>query len=227
MFGFSPRESQHLFTLFGFPVAANLGAALLLVLVLFFFGSGGPQQMTMAVFLVLSIFFGVLFHELGHAIAVKRLGYGTSQILFTGLGGLTMWRGAPTPKHTIWIAAAGPIASLVLAGASYGAWSLVGALSWELALVRQFLWVFMILNLIWGVFNLLPVYPMDGGKILRAALRRRLGAHEATRRSLIVSATLGVALLVWSAISGQMFIGIVIAFLLLQNWNEWSSLQRR
>lgn len=225
MFGFNPANRKRLLTLAGFPVSATVSVAFLLVLILLLYGQGGPQQMLTAIFVVISLLVGVLLHELGHALMIRRLGYGSSEIILTGLGGLTVWRGAPTPRHGMAIAVAGPVVSLLLAALGLGLFFGMQAAEIHLPVLRSFLLVFGGLNLLWGVFNLLPVHPMDGGKIVRSWLRQRRSQRESTRISLKLSFLFGGVLLAASVMLNQIFIALLMALLLLQNWNEWQTVR--
>lgn len=224
MFGSPSSKRTRLLKIAGIPIYGTTGTIILMVLILLFYGQGGPQQMLTAVFVMISFIVGIVLHEVGHAVAIKRLGYGRSEIVLTGLGGVTLWRGAPTPRNGIIIAAAGPAVSLLLAGLSFGFLTLAQPLSASLPILRHFFIVFGTLNLFWGVFNLLPIYPMDGGKIVRSLLRRKRTRREATKLSLKFSFIAGGLVLLGAILSSETFVAVLIAFLLLQNWNEWKTL---
>ncbi|MEZ5141621.1 MAG: site-2 protease family protein [Acidimicrobiales bacterium] len=158
-----------------------------------------------------AVFFGsVLVHELAHALVARRHGVGTTRITLWLLGGVAeLDREAPSPRAELRIAAAGPLASLGVAGllaavavavAGTGAFGMLPeALAW-LALI----------NVVLAVFNLIPAAPLDGGRILAAVLWRRHGdrlrAHEqATTAGAVVGwgiVGLGAGELVLGATSG-------------------------
>ncbi|TVQ95862.1 MAG: hypothetical protein EA398_16875 [Deltaproteobacteria bacterium] len=217
-------RSAHLFRLGGFPVRADIGAAFLLVLLLIIFGGQGPTGLLLGLVIAVITFMSVLLHELGHAVAVRRLGYGQSTIVFSFLGGVTQWRGAPTHGHSIRIAAAGPAVSLLLAMLSFGLLWVFRAAGVDSVLLLRLLWITGFLNVLWGVFNLLPIYPMDGGKIARSWMSMRLSATEARRRSLMLSGGTGVVLMFVAAAMGYVFVLLLMALLLLQNWREWQAM---
>ncbi|MCG5053863.1 MAG: site-2 protease family protein [Myxococcales bacterium] len=166
--------------IFGFPIKVSVSFLLLLGVVALW--SGGLQ----AIPLVLVAFASVLLHELGHALVARRLGVRIKEIELHFFGGAAKMLDAPRhPRHEIAIAAAGPAVSFALAGVSYLA-SLPlgsGALGW-VALI----------NLGIGVFNLLPALPMDGGRILRAALSLRMGHLPATELAVKVARVFAVGL---------------------------------
>jgi Zn-dependent protease len=129
---------------------------------------------------------GLLLHELGHAFAARRYGIVVDEVVIHPLGGMAklLWR-AEDPGLEMRVAFAGPAVNLALAAASWGALQVV-----ESRDATWFAAVSLGVNLVVGAGNLLPAFPMDGGRILRAALSRRIGRAEATR----VAARIGRAI---------------------------------
>lgn len=122
------------------------------------------------------IFLSVLLHELGHAVAARTYGIGTAHITFYPFGGLAALEGeAKTARSEFIIAGAGPAVN--------GALFVVFALAFALTGWR-FLLVFSAMNLLMMVYNLLPAFPMDGGRMLRAALATRMGWFQASKRAM-------------------------------------------
>jgi Zn-dependent protease len=154
-------------SLLGFPVEISWSFLLLLLAVSLpaFGGLSG-------VFYVLLAFASVLLHELGHAVVARRLGVRVSGIELGFFGGAAKMVELPrAANHEIAIAAAGPAVSLVLTGAGFGLGAVTGF--WLFSIIG---WI----NLVIAVFNLLPALPMDGGRILRALLTRRMDFVRAT-----------------------------------------------
>lgn len=114
------------------------------------------------------VFFATLFaHELAHAVTSRHYGMRVERITLWMLGGMTELDGEPpSPKADALIAASGPATSLLVAGASWGLYSVIGG---ENLAVVALLWLAQI-NLVLAVFNLLPGAPLDGGRLLRALL---------------------------------------------------------
>jgi Zn-dependent protease len=133
---------------------------------------------------VLAIVFGsVALHELGHIVAARRFGIGTSGITLYPFGGLArLTRESRTPTEELVVALGGPAVNVLLAGLG-GALMLVFGSG---PLLASFVWI----NVVLLLFNLVPAYPMDGGRVLRAALWRWKGRRLATR---------------WAARAGQGF----------------------
>lgn len=166
-------------TLLGFPVEINWSFLLLLVVLASVFG---PLTAVVGAFI---LFGSVLLHELGHSVVARMLGVRVSAIELGFFGGAAKMVELPrSANHEIAIAAAGPAVSLALAGVGFG---LGGAFS--APLLTQIGWV----NVMIAAFNLLPALPMDGGRILRALLTRRMDYVRATDVSVKVARGFAVA----------------------------------
>ncbi len=125
-----------------------------------------------------ALFASVVLHELGHALAARRYGIATAHITLYPFGGVAAITRPPrNPGEELVIALAGPAVNVLLAGLALGAWAVFGGLP---------LLVIVVLNVMMGVFNLLPAYPMDGGRVLRALLALRLGHERASALSIRV-----------------------------------------
>jgi len=154
---------------------------------------------------VAAVFFAsVLAHELSHAFVARRFGVEVRDItLFIFGGAATLESDAKTPGHEALIALAGPATSLVLGGGLVGASLLIGQP--QVAEIAGWLGV---TNILLAVFNLIPAFPMDGGRVLRAVLWRfRRDQFEATRGAAVVGRLFGyllIALGVWLALDRQL-----------------------
>jgi len=123
-------------------------------------------------------FISILVHELGHAVVARRHGLRTRSITLFIFGGVALLEKDPRDgRAEFWIAAAGPLVSLTLAGLFYACATLpfVGP---SAAAVARYL---ALINLILALFNLVPAFPMDGGRLLRGALWGSMGKARATR----------------------------------------------
>jgi Zn-dependent protease len=129
----------------------------------------------------LGLFVSVALHELGHAIAARRYGINTAHITLYPFGGVAAIERMPEdPDQEMVIALAGPAVNFALA--ALGGWIWLGADKLELILAPIALG-FVITNLGMGLFNLIPAFPMDGGRVLRSLLARRMGFLPASRLS--------------------------------------------
>jgi Zn-dependent protease/CBS domain-containing protein len=181
--------------LFGIEIRIHLTFFFLLVFVWGMEGkSQDPNSILRGLGLVGIIFGSVVLHELGHALVARGSGIPAKNIILLPFGGITMLDEAqaiPDPqnawKRDVWIAIAGPLVNLAIAGVS--ALILVTAIpGFQLmghppmhstALLRSIVWA----NLYIGLFNLLPAYPMDGGRVLRALFSRKVDVVRATQRA--------------------------------------------
>ena len=126
----------------------------------------------------LLFFVSILLHELGHAVVALRHGLRTRSITLFIFGGVAQLEKDPKDgRDEFWMAAAGPVVSLALAGLFY-ACAVLPFIGPSAAAVARYL---ALINLILAVFNLVPAFPMDGGRLLRGALWGPLGKARATR----------------------------------------------
>ncbi|MFU8869932.1 CBS domain-containing protein [Natronococcus sp.] len=127
----------------------------------------------------LGLFVSVFFHELGHALAARRYGLETQSITLWFLGGLAQFAEMPEDWHKeLVIAIAGPIVSVAVGIGCYVGFVLLPA---EFPAVLFVLGYLAILNVVLAIFNMLPGFPMDGGRVLRALLSRNRSRLEATQ----------------------------------------------
>jgi len=189
------RWSWRIATVAGIPVYLH-GTFLLLVAFLFLRDLGTGAELAAAVrgvLFLLAVFATVLLHEFGHALAARHYGIRTKDITLLPIGGLARLERLPdVPRQELWVALAGPAVNLVLAAGTYLAGTLigdVGALRVDPAgggALERFITV----NLWLAIFNLIPAFPMDGGRALRALLAERYEYSRATE----VAASLGQGL---------------------------------
>ena len=163
------------------------------------------------------LFLSIVFHELWHSLVARRFGLNMRGITLFLFGGVSeMADEPPSAKAEFFLAVAGPVSSVALAviflGASYllGGIFLFGAIhlargGGSLTPANAVLSYLGFLNIVLAVFNLLPAFPLDGGRVLRAAL---WGAFKDLRRATRISASVGAGLG-----AGLMFLGVVQFFL--------------
>jgi Zn-dependent protease/predicted transcriptional regulator len=131
------------------------------------------------------LFFGVLVHELAHSLVAKAKGIAINSITLMIFGGVaTMEEGIPDPKVELPMALVGPIASLIFGLICGGLVYFVPSLVPDPARAGVLIFLFGylgVLNVILCFFNLIPAFPMDGGRVLRAWLATRMPLHKATQ----------------------------------------------
>jgi Zn-dependent protease/CBS domain-containing protein len=150
----------------------------------------GSTRFVVAAAFVVLLYLSVLVHELSHSVVARAYGLPVRRILLWPLGGFSEIEREPqTPGREFVISAAGPALSLALAAGGYGLTQVVTAGTIAGTLVSQLMWA----NLVVGAFNLLPGLPLDGGRMLRAAIWKVTG-RPAT--STIAAAWVGRALAV-------------------------------
>ncbi|MGI8650744.1 MAG: site-2 protease family protein [Rubrobacter sp.] len=170
-----------------------------LLLIFFGFLSYSQNQSIVAALvtgaLILALFFCVLLHEYGHSITAQKLGIEINDITLLPIGGVARMKSMPEkPWDEVKIALAGPAVNVVLAPVFFGFALLFGGFSGGVPNlltgvtgVGSFLGYLAIINIVLAVFNLIPAFPMDGGRVLRGLLATRLGAVRATD----ISSTIG------------------------------------
>lgn len=140
-----------------------------------FQGAGTGLAALLGVVFLVGVFASVLLHEFGHALTARRYGIRTRRIVLWPIGGVAQLEGEPrTPKEELHIALAGPAVNFALAAVLFVVVNVVGLPTYGL------LSSLMVANLTLGLFNLIPAFPMDGGRVLRAFLATRVGGGRAT-----------------------------------------------
>ncbi|NLH74107.1 MAG: peptidase M50 [Verrucomicrobia bacterium] len=168
----------------------------------------------------LSLFALVLMHEFGHALACRSVGGRANEIILWPLGGVAYVAPPERPGATLWSIAAGPLVNVALMPFLIGLWFVSAAAGLEAKMPDLFAWVqtIAILNVIIMVFNLLPIYPLDGGQILRSLLWFMIGRA----RSLAVASSVGFVgvaglfIVAWWAKSE--WIAILAVFMVMNCW---------
>lgn len=174
------RHRVHLGRLFGISIGFDPSWLVIALLVAWSLAEGEfPSQMpeitpavawSMAIVGTLGLFGSVLLHELAHALVARRYGVGTRGITLFLFGGVAeLEREPPTPAAEFVIAAAGPAASTAVAIAASVGVGVVMALGGTVPLAMAVVWISRI-NFLLALFNLLPAFPLDGGRMLRSLL---------------------------------------------------------
>ncbi|GAC1438397.1 MAG: hypothetical protein NVSMB68_10120 [Thermoanaerobaculia bacterium] len=166
------------------------------------------------------LFLSVLIHELAHAAAIGLFGYGPSEIVLGAMGGATMNRRVAKPWHDVVISLAGPMASFALAFLIAMTFMRIPFAQRDPMMV-EFLPLLVEANLWWGVFNLLPIAPLDGGHAVRNCLRMFLRERNAFRISVWVAIAAGVAVVAWAVSRRSIVLAALISWYVFMSYQHW------
>jgi len=183
----------------------------------------GYQSAVFAVYEYLALFFIVLLHEFGHAFACRQVGGIADRILLWPFGGVAFVQPPTRPGAQLWSIAAGPLVNVALipvfallpflfarTGAAY-----------EAPDFFQLIVMIGRINILILIFNLLPIYPLDGGQILRSLLWFPLGRIRSLQIASVVGLLGGALIALWALASGSIWIAILAFFLLSQAIAGW------
>ena len=243
-----PTRYDLQFTLFGIPVRVHP----LFWLMALIFGASLRNFFDILIWVVV-VFISILAHEVGHALALRRFGQ-HSQIVLHLAGGLTMpeaeyWGGrsvstSRTSTQEIIVSLAGPLTGFLLAafviavvvaiGGTITMTALFGIIPFPVAylpagsqilnsIILTFLWV----NIFWGVINLMPVYPLDGGNITRYLLLK-MDPWDGVRNSLWVSVIAGgIVAVAGLFLMGSIYVALLFGYLSFLSYQMLGGLSRR
>lgn len=222
-----------LFRIGGIPLSVHFTFFLLLAVNAFDgWADGGWTGLAWSTAVLVAFFACVVLHELGHALTARRYGIGVSRILLMPIGGMAEFDSIPRePKRELLITFAGPAVNFVLAGLLWAVLPADAAARLDAADYATFGavelgQVLLQLNLWMGVFNFLPAFPMDGGRILRALLVLRLPYLRAT----FWAATVGKVVCVAGAVAAAFFQPLAVAlfvFIFVVGEMEYRATKRR
>ena len=169
----------------------------------------------------LALFFIVLLHEYGHALACRQVGGTANYIMLWPLGGVAYVNPPLRPGATLWSLAAGPLVNVALLFVFFPLGIILDrslGLAKAAPDVHSFLAALLVINLVLLGFNLLPIYPLDGGQILRSLLWFVIG----NARSLMAAAVVGfvgvVGLFILAALLHSLWVAILSVFILMSCW---------
>lgn len=197
----------------------------------------GPAGALYGVAFISLLFLCVTLHELGHSLVARRYGVAVRDITLLPIGGLARLEGEIAhPTQELWMALAGPAVNVALAAALSAialpllGWRALGGLSmlWNrlngLGLERLLVDL-LAANVGLALFNLLPAFPMDGGRVLRALLASRMDELNATRAAARVGQGLAVILGLVGLLSGGLNLILIALFILVGAEQEWRGAQ--
>jgi len=187
------NHSIQIARVFGIPIRVHV----LLIILLPVFATMYSSDFVFGLLLVIGVFTSVALHELGHSVVAIKKGCHVQEIVLTPIGGVAKMINIPSkPMDEFLIAIGGPAVSLVL--------GILGILS-----PIPLLFILGVINLVLFGFNLLPCFPMDGGRVFRALLAHHKGRLPATR----IAATVGKYFSILFVIVGLMRFNLLLAFI--------------
>ena len=171
----------------------------------------------------LALFGIVLLHEFGHALACRQTGGTADQIVLWPLGGIAFVNPPRRPGAMLWSIAAGPLVNVIFLPILSIALAMVrpapGAL--ELPDLYLLVWHIWVINIALLIFNLLPIYPLDGGQILRALLWFPLGEIRSLQIASVVGLIGGGALALYAVWTWSFWLGLLAAFIFSRAIAGW------
>jgi Zn-dependent protease len=217
-------------TIFGVPVRFHFTFVLLLIFLLFI-GVGGKQSGATTALYILALFLSVLLHELGHTLVARRYGIKTIEIVMFPIGGVSRPERQPKAREEFWIALAGPMVNLLIAAALLG-WMAAQHGFLALEQLREptdanLAQRIALGNLVLCLFNLLPAFPMDGGRILRSVLALKRPEDEATRIASGTGQALAIGLGLLGLLGGNFMLVFVAMFVYLGASQEGAAARSR
>jgi Zn-dependent protease len=231
--------SFHIATVGGIPVKIHWTFGLLLV----YFGyeastlNQGIEPVIISIALVLSVFFCVILHEFGHAFTARRYGVRTFDIVMTPIGGIARLERMPEGKgQEFWVALAGPVVNFIIVGLIWlgyfvfrdQALPIFSPAFWQYnGLEPSYFLVLLLSNGYLGTFNLLPAFPMDGGRMLRSLLSLRFSRERATAIASITGQVLAAGLFIYGLVNSQVILAMIGVFIFFSARQENQFLQRQ
>ncbi len=207
------RQSVRICRVFGIDVNVHFSLIFILAILVYVFYVNPPPfgfsnlppttRLSLSILMSLALFLSILLHELGHSLVAIRFGSRVRGIVLFIFGGVALIENIPKePKKEFSMALAGPLTSFVIALISFAL----------LSLNKQFFFLLGYLNMVLGLFNLFPAFPMDGGRILRSLLASKMGFVKATRLSAEVGKFLAVLMAVFGIFVGNIWLILIALF---------------
>lgn len=184
---------------------------------------------------VITLFFCVLLHEYGHALVARKFGHKTRDILLTPIGGIARLESiSEKPSQEFWIAVAGPMVNMVIAlilgivmllSGPSEFFERAAAFPESDASLKSFIPLTMVSNVILAVFNFIPAFPMDGGRILRALLSMKWSRLRSTWIAARIGQFLALVFLIFAATQGHWMLILVSIFIFFTAASELKQVQ--
>jgi Zn-dependent protease/predicted transcriptional regulator len=177
------KTSIKILRVFGIPIELD---ASFLILIIFIYVMAFLKLISLQLAVLITlIFVTVVIHELSHSYMAQRYGVEIERIVLLPIGGVSQMSEIPhSPRQELLISVVGPLTNMAIALVIYLIY--LGTNSFLPDIINSFLLEFTMVNIVLGLFNLVPAFPMDGGRILRAALAQKMDYLRATEISVYV-----------------------------------------
>lgn len=218
------RSMLHLGSIGGTSIDVDFNFVFL-VLLFVVLNYNPAQGIAYALIWIPILFLSVLIHELAHAAMIGIFGFGSSQIVLTGMGGVTINRRRARPWQDMLISLAGPAASFGLCFLAIWISGNVGIARTDrmlLALMPRLVRA----NAFWGIFNLIPVPPLDGGHATRDFFRMFLNERTAFMIAIWIAIIVGGLVAAAALYLRQFFVGLYIAWFVYMAVQQWQYFKR-
>ena len=195
--------SVRLFKIFGIDVKVHYSLFLILLILVWVFYiqefpygfRGREYALQLSVIASISLFISVFLHELGHSLVSKRFGYNVKEIILFIFGGVAVLERQPRGLQELAVSITGPVVSLSIAGIFY----LLSFSSNQI--LADFSAIFFRINAIIAIFNLIPAFPLDGGRVLRGFLSRYYSPDKST----FIASETGKAIAIFMGVFGLFY----------------------
>jgi Zn-dependent protease len=195
----SPRDGVYLGHLGPIPLYVHWSALVMVMMVMRVANTSSGFDVPLFLLMLTVLVMGIVLHELGHGLTAKALGAFGVSITLWAFGGLCSSTRDALPRRELMIIAAGPAVSFLLAGLGWGGLELVANYQPELlsddaghpSVIMLFLYYTYVINLWMGVFNILPIYPLDGGQIVYHLTHLLTGKQLIARQVCLTLAVFG------------------------------------
>ncbi|HEX6179588.1 MAG TPA: M50 family metallopeptidase [Thermoanaerobaculia bacterium] len=209
----------HLGSIRGTTIALDF--SFIILAALFVMTSYNPQLgIHYALLWIPVLFLSILIHELAHAGMIGIFGFGSSEIVLGGIGGVTINRRQARPWQDMLISVAGPASSFLLAFICVALVRAVPFFSGD-PMMRALMPLLITANIFWGLFNCLPINPLDGGHALRDFLRMFLPDRRAFPIATWIGIVVGVIVVIAGLVTRQIFVAVLIAWYVFMNYQQW------
>ncbi len=175
----------------------------------------------------LALFCIVLLHEFGHALACRQTGGQADEIILWPLGGIAFVRPPNHPGAILWSIAAGPLVNVLLIPLLLGVGWMLSQLGFyaDNPDLHRLIRMVALMNLVLLIFNMLPMYPLDGGQILRSLLWFVIGPVRSLYAAVAIGLLGGLALGIYALVQREFWFGLIALFVIFRCWAGFKQAQ--